>query len=699
MLDNLEDDKICAKKKRKKKKEKINDEKVEPTNYDKKYISSSSSIIIKTSKTKKDANKKTDQFVDNNIEEPNEDRPIKENIKLKNEQSDTPNDGKQLGDEIKKEKKEKKKKKKKKKKAEKIDTYCEVQENDAEKDEKAGEKTDEKTGEKTDDKTDEKKDELLEDSMVCYVSDRNKIEESTCETINKEPENVVKYVEEENSKTKLSKNFSLIKEEKKEEIILPNIKYLGTLESNICIINSFQDISSISCEEKTHGSCSDCSFVYHSSNEKFNLYTYIKENVNNYKKILENNLDKYEKKYVEDIISVLENVLKLLMEKKEKESMLAFQKSDKIQGSQNEICLSNSSEEDNEDIIKNYEKYNDNSVNESDDQKDIIFSNKNMAKKGISIYDVSYNNDVEKIEINKNKLLYKKKNINYSDIVKYTNISSSPVSNLGIDNSIGKKDKHKDEENYCNYIKKDVNIQEDDQTIKLFKNEQKSQIKDDNINSEIEDVEERLTKMLSENPQINKESNENSDDIFETIFKFYITDNQIKQKGKKKENILNENDNNLKKTNTEIHGGKTKGMMNLELFLTFSKNYKIIKNLLTKNELEKIFINECKGNIYITSKQFKKILIVCGQIAFTKPPHKNNYTDTKKIYSLLISWLTNNSPDNQKPQILKYVSLKSYTFSNESNKNNTPKSRDTKYNILKNSKSSLLPLKDKYKKK
>ncbi|SCM12514.1 conserved Plasmodium protein, unknown function [Plasmodium chabaudi adami] len=697
MLDNLEDDKICAKKKRKKKKkkEKINNEKVEPTDYDKKYISSSSSIIIKTSKTKKDANKKTDQFVDNNIEEPNEDRPIKENIKLKNEQSDTPNDGKQLGDEIKKEKKVKKKKKKKKKKADKIDTYYEVHQNDAEKDEK----TDKKTGEKTDEKTDEKKDELLEDSMQCYVSDRNKIEESTCETINKEPEHVVKYVEEENSKTKLSKNFSLIKEEKKEEIIPPNIKYLGTLESNICIINSFQDISSISCEEKTHGSCSDCSFVYHSSNEKFNLYTYIKENVNNYKKILKNNLDKYEKKYVEDIISVLENVLKLLMEKKEKESMLAFQKSDKIQDSQNEICLSNSSEEDNEDIIKNYEKYNDNSVNESDDQKDIIFSNKNMTKKGISIYDVSYNNDVEKIEIDKNKLLYKKKNINYSDIVKYTNISSTSVSNLGIDNSIGKKDKHKDEENYCDYIKKDVNIQEDDQTIKSFKNEQKSQIKYDNINSEIEDVEERLTKMLSENPQINKEPNENSDDIFETIFKFYITDNQIKQKGKKKENILNENDNNLKKTNTEIHGGKTKGMMNLELFLTFSKNYKIIKNLLTKNELEKIFINECKGNIYITSKQFKKILIVCGQIAFTKPPHKNNYTDTKKIYSLLISWLTNNSPDNQKPQILKYVSLKSYTFSNENNKNNTPKSRDTKYNILKNSKSSLLPLKDKYKKK
>ncbi|SCM05011.1 conserved Plasmodium protein, unknown function [Plasmodium chabaudi chabaudi] len=681
MLDNLEDDKICAKKKRKKKKkkEKINDEKVEPIDYDKKHISSSSSIIIKTSKTKKDANKKTDQFVDNNIEEPDEDWPIKENIKLKNEQSDTPNDGKQLGDEIKKEKKEKKKKKKKKKKAEPINACCEVQRNDAEKAEKT--------------------DELLEDSMECYVSDRNKIEESTCETINKEPENVVKYVEKENSKTKLSKNFSLIKEEKKEEIIPPNIKYLGTLESNICIINSFQDISSISCEEKTHGSCSDCSFVYHSSNEKFNLYTYIKENFNNYKKILENNLDKYEKKYVEDIISVLENVLKLLMEKKEKESMLAFQKSDKIQDSQNEICLSNSSEEDNEDIIKNYEKYNDNSVNESDDQKDTIFSNKNMTKKGISIYDVSYNNNVEKIEINKNKLLYKKKNINYSNIVKYTNISSTSVSNLGIDNSIGKKDKHKDDENYCDHIKKDVNIQEDDQTIKSFKNEQKSQIKDDNINSEIEDVEERLTTLLSENPQIDKEPNENSDDIFETIFKFYITDNQIKQKGKKKENIINENDNNLKKTNTEINGGKTKGMMNLELFLTFSKNYKIIKNLLTKNELEKIFINECKGNIYITSKQFKKILIVCGQIAFTKPPHKNNYTDTKKIYSLLISWLTNNSPDHQKPQILKYVSLKSYTFSNENNKNNTPKSRDTKYNILKNSKSSLLPLKDKYKKK
>ncbi|CAD2111803.1 conserved Plasmodium protein, unknown function [Plasmodium vinckei petteri] len=644
MLDNLEDDKICAKKKRKKKKkkEKKNDEKVEPTDYDKKHISSSSSIIIKTSKSKKHVNKKTEQFVDNNIEEPDEDKTIKENINLTNERADTSNDGKQLGDKIKKEKKEKKKKKKKKKKAEQINACCEVQQKDDEK------KDDEYTiGEK---EGDEKGHELLEDSMQCYVSEYNKIEKNIYETINKETENVVEYVEEENSKKKLSKNFSLIKEEKKEEIIPSNIKYLGTLESNICIINSFQDISSISCEEKTHGSCSDCSFVYHSSNEKFNLYTYIKENVNNYKKILKNNLDIYEKKYVEEIISVLENVLKLLMKKTEKESILAFQKSDQIQDSQNEICLSNSSEEDNEDIIKNYEKYNDNSVNESDEQKDIIFSNKNIGKKGI-------------------------------------------------DNSIRKKDKNKDEENYCDYIKKDISIQEDDQTIKLFKSEHKSQIRDDNINSEIEDVEERLTKMLSENQQIDKEPNESNDDIFETIFKFYITDNQIKQKGKKKENIINENDNNLKKTNTEINGGKTKGMMNLELFLTFSKNYKIIKNLLTKNELEKIFINECKGNIYITSKQFKKILIVCGQIAFTKPPHKNNYTDTKKIYSLLISWLTNNSPDHQKPQLLKYVPLKSYTFLNDNNKNNTPKSRDTKYNILKNSKSSLLPLKDKYKKK
>ncbi|VEV58397.1 conserved Plasmodium protein, unknown function [Plasmodium vinckei vinckei] len=646
MLDNLEDDKISAKKKRKKKKkkEKKNDEKVEPIDYDKKHISSSSSIIIKTSKTKKDVNKKTEQFVDNNIKELDEDKSIKENINLKNEQTDTSYDGKQLGDKIKKEKKEKKKKKKKKK-PEQINECCEVQQNDAEKDEKK------------DEKKNEKRNELLEDSVQDYISECNKIEKNIYETINKETENVVEYVEEENSKKKLSKKFSLIKEEKKEEIIPSNIKYLGTLESNICIINSFQDISSISCEEKTHGSCSDCSFVYQNSNENFNLYTYIKENVNNYKKILKNNLDIYEKKYVEEIISFLENILKLLMKKKEKESILAFQKSDQIQDSQNEICLSNSSEEDNEDIIKNYEKYNDNSANESDEQKDIIFSNNNIGKK------------------------------------------DGALSKKGIDNVIRKKDKNKEEENYCDYIKKDISIQEDDQTIKLFKSEHKSQIKDNNINSEIEDVEERLTKILSENQQIDKEPNENSDDIFETIFKFYITDNQIKPKGKKKENIINENDNNLKKTNTEINGGKSKGMMNLELFLTFSKNYKIIKNLLTKNELEKIFINECKGNIYITSKQFKKILIICGQIAFTKPPHKNNYTDTKKIYSLLISWLTNNSPDHQKPQLLKYSTLKSYTFSNDNNKNNTPKSRDTKYNILKNSKSSLLPLKDKYKKK
>ncbi|ETB63028.1 hypothetical protein, variant [Plasmodium yoelii 17X] len=456
------------------------------------------------------------------------------------------------------------------------------------------------------------------------------------------------------------------------------LSWVGTLESNICIINSFHDLSSISCEDKTYESCSDSSFIYQNLNENFNLYKYIKENNNNYKKILKNNLDIYEKKYVKEIILFLENILKLLIEKKTKESMLIFQ-GKQIQENSNqimekkEICFSNSSEEDNEEIIKNYEKYNYNSLDETDEQKDVIHSNINKkemipSKKGISINNTSDNN-VEKNETDKNKLLYKKKNKIYS-VIRSENISPNFVSNLDTDNSIRKKDKNIDEENVFENIKKDTNTYNDLQTIKLFKNEEKIQIKEDIIDIEID-----------------KEEDENSDDIFETIFKFYITDNQIKNKGNKKENI-----------NNEINGDKTKGMMNIELFLTFTKNYKIIKNLLTKSELEKIFINECKGNIYITLKQFKKILNICGQIAFTKPPHKNNYTDTKKIYSLLISWLINNSPEHQKCKLIKYIPLNSCTFLNDSNKSNTTKSRDAKHNIFKSSKSSI-SFKDKYKKK
>ncbi|CXI96091.1 conserved Plasmodium protein, unknown function [Plasmodium berghei] len=748
MLDNLEDDKICAKKKRKKKKK--NDKKVESIGYDRKNNSSSST------KTKKHINKKIEQSIVNNKEEPNVDKLIKENINEKNEKSDISIDDKNLGDKIKKEKKKKKKKKKKNEQSLHIsnilydekkiiidnnETYKIPVENASifenfentncseqqmvelesaaktiimDKSEKNSESKNEEDDCAVDEtEKDERKDELSENFMGCNKIEKNNSFEKKkiYEIINKEAGNMVEYNEKENSQKKLPRNFSLIKEKKKEEIIPTNIKYLGTIESNICIINSFHDLSSISCEEKIHDSCSDSSFVYQNLNENFNLYIYIKENSNNYKQILKKNLDIYEKKYVEEIISLLENILKLLIEKKTKDSILTFQK-EQIQESQNqimqkkEIYFSNSSEEDNEEIIKNFEKYNYNSVDESDEQKDVIYSNKNInkkvlpSKKGISLYSASdnNNNNVEKIETDKNKSLSKKKNRIYSNVIKSENISSSFVSNLDTENSIRKKEKKIDEENLYEYIKKDTSTYNDTQTIKLFKNEQKFQIKNDIIDSEIEDDKDKLTKIFSENQQIDKEENENSENIFETIFKCYITDNQIKKKGNKKENINNENDNNLRKMNTEINGDKTKGMMNLELFLTFTKNYKIIKNLLTKNELEKIFINECKGSIYITSKQFKKILIVCGQIAFTKPPHKNNYTDTKKIYSLLTSWLVNNSPEHQKPKLMKYIPLNSCTFLNDSNKNHTTKSRDAKYNILKSSKSSI-SFKDKYKKK
>ncbi|SOV83734.1 conserved Plasmodium protein, unknown function, partial [Plasmodium sp. gorilla clade G3] len=155
--------------------------------------------------------------------------------------------------------------------------------------------------------------------------------------------------------------------------------------------------------------------------------------------------------------------------------------------------------------------------------------------------------------------------------------------------------------------------------------------------------------------------------IFDIIYNHYVND--INQ------NTVKTNENYNRKGSNESNNNKG---MNLDLFLNFTKQYKILKNLLTKGELEQIFLKESKGNTYIQSKTFKKVLMMCAQKGFNKPPHNINFTDNKKMYTTLIQWLRNHSPENQKILILKSSDITNMNFSYESHKTIDLQKADTK---------------------
>ncbi|ETW33629.1 hypothetical protein PFTANZ_05665 [Plasmodium falciparum Tanzania (2000708)] len=220
-------------------------------------------------------------------------------------------------------------------------------------------------------------------------------------------------------------------------------------------------------------------------------------------------------------------------------------------------------------------------------------------------------------------------------------------------------------------------------------------IKNENDQKEIKEFKEK------EETKDNEEEEKNgkiTQSIFDIIYNHYVNDinqNIVKpnesysRKGSNESNNINNNNNN---------NNNNKGM-NLDLFLYITKQYKILKNLLTKGELEQIFIKESKGNTSIQSKTFKKVLMICAQKGFSKPPHNINFTDNKKIYTTLIQWLLNHSPENQKQLILKRSDITNMNFSNDSHKTidfkkaNVRTLSDSKYGSFKNKQHSSIFMK------
>ncbi|SBS86355.1 conserved Plasmodium protein, unknown function [Plasmodium ovale curtisi] len=473
-----------------------------------------------------------------------------------------------------------------------------------------------------------------------------------------------------------------------------NMKHLETHESKMCVANSLQAISSTSLEsvKSDEGSPAYEKFSYSDKIKTFDLLSYVRSNITNYRNILqEENLEIYERKCVEEIISFHKLKLKML-KKKEREFTISrnvdsFVEDEKKQNS------SNSSEESKEKIIKNYEQFNSSNIDESDEHGHTI-SRKDSCKHKVTKKKETYNmlgignkcasteedrelRDKMGEKIVSNEILYANRSLDVFHNSQKEDVFSCIKGNPGKRRNKGRE-----------YHPRDY-TPEDNPSSENIPNGYNAETGEKRGRGKRIMIEKgKKEETLSENADVEKDENPSNSggsgkNIFETIFNFYVGD-------------LDEDRN---RNNDEFDGKredakKVKGM-DLELFLHFAKHYKIIKSLLTKNELEKIFLNESKGYIYIQHKHFKKVLMLCAQNAFTKPPHKVNFTDTKKIYISLISWLSNNAPDNQKKAILKIFPLTNSTVSNEnsrkmdSQKNDTKKMSDTKNSILKSRQSSI----------
>ncbi|SCO93896.1 conserved Plasmodium protein, unknown function [Plasmodium malariae] len=465
-----------------------------------------------------------------------------------------------------------------------------------------------------------------------------------------------------------------------------DVKRLDTYESKICVVNSIQDISCISSEKddinKDSNMCK--AFSYSNKSKAFDLLSYLKDNVKNCRNMLkEENLEIYERKCIKEVISFHKLKLKCLKRIKKEFIKNKHLETTSVQ-QDNNAESSNSSEEDKQDIIKKFEQYNSITLDESYEMENITMyrgdtnkQKKKRKKEKKEICNMVHRSDSSiKIDqqeelnyFNSNKLINRK----CYEMIKSSGTSASSLNERNV---LGDS---QDVYKLSEYKLKDLTLKRCES--KKFNVEKVEDHKEENKDNDVKPKKENILK----NVDIDKEEeNPASKNIFETIFNFYSK--EVDQ------DIFR---NNCDSANRTGDGENTLKGMDIELFLNFAKHYKIIKSLLTKSELEKIFFNECKGNTYIQHKHFKKVLMICAQIAFTKPPHKVNFTDTNKIYVFLISWLCNNSPEQQKKIILKIISPIYSTILNENSKImdgskiDTKKWSDVKNSLLKSRQSSF----------
>ncbi|GAW82409.1 hypothetical protein PGO_124070 [Plasmodium gonderi] len=462
---------------------------------------------------------------------------------------------------------------------------------------------------------------------------------------------------------------------------------LETYESKVCVANSIHDISSPTSEneENTEGSYSDETVNYNKNKKTFNLLSYIENGIKNYINLLkEENVEIYERKCIKEIITFHKLKLKYLKKKKK-----SLQQNTNVQNSEpgyGSPTFHSTSEEDKEEIIKNFDRFNSLTSGKSDENSDIVT--------------IAHKKDIYKKK-NKSNNNIDTKNKSHKTMKSLTKQSNGEKKNNHPTNStlINKKKKeiHRNSEEldslYKSYITT-LNVTQMTHELNKVTNATQEKRESELTNNDI-DIKKEYPDALNvdiDAQNVNQERGEGeaNKNIFEAIFHFYIKD-------KEKETRKQKSELEMKKSDGDEASCATKGM-DIESFLNFAKHYKIIKSLLTKSELEKIFLNESKGNPYIQAKHFQKVLMTCAQIAFTKPPHKVNFTDTKKIYNSLILWLSNNSPEQQKKIISKNFPLTHSSSSWENSKTTESQKFDSKNTAFRNKQYSI-SVKDKNKKK
>ncbi|OTN65440.1 Uncharacterized protein PKNOH_S110084200 [Plasmodium knowlesi] len=458
------------------------------------------------------------------------------------------------------------------------------------------------------------------------------------------------------------------------------VKHLETYESKVCVANSFHDISSPASEneETQERSYTGETASYGENRKSFDLLSYIKNGIKNYVNMLkEENVEIYERKCVKEIIAFHKLKLKYLKKKNNKNKHNVHVENFTSDCRSN--ISSSTSEEDKEEIIRNFGRFDSFTLGQAEEVS--------------SSSPTTHIKSTNKKSPNENAHLRKKSN-------KSKNLSSKQIGGGSENNLLGsitamdlKKtktrsaNKSSDESSHgkmdTNFMM-DMEVQSQMEELGCAESARQGLVPPSNgakMKKECHPATTKIKNLATQSEDLEGGESPNRKNVFEALFHFYAKD-----KGNGKGKIE--------------PGGKTdeaisyaKGM-HLEAFLNFSKHYKIIKSLLTKSELEKIFLNESKGNTYIQGRQFQKVLMLCAQIAFTKPPHRVNFTDTKKIFQCLITWLCNNAPEQQKKIILKSCQLPDASMITENGKATEPQKAELKSSTFRNKQYSI-SLKDK----
>ncbi|ANQ10385.1 Uncharacterized protein PCOAH_00044330 [Plasmodium coatneyi] len=457
------------------------------------------------------------------------------------------------------------------------------------------------------------------------------------------------------------------------------VKHLETYESKVCVANSFHDISSPASEneETQQGSYTAESASYGENRKSFDLLSYIENGIKNYVNMLkEENVEIYERKCVKEMIAFHKLKLKYLKKKKKKIKQNIHVES--FTSNCGSHTSQSTSEEDKEEIIRNFGRFDSFTLGH--------------AEEGSSSSATTHNKSRNIKSRNENAHLGKKSSKSKNQCSKQTPWCSEN-DRLGSTTAVQvKKTKRRGANKSSDELSpgkmdtsslKDMEVESQLEEFGCAESARRGWVPPSNgaeVKRECNAAVLQNKSLATPNEDLNMGESPSSKNVFESLFHFYAKDKaNVEPEGK-----------------TRRAGCYAKGM-DLELFLNFSKHYKIIKSLLTKSELEKIFLNESKGNAYIQGRQFQKVLMLCAQIAFTKPPHRVNFTDTKKIFQCLITWLCNNAPEQQKKIILKSCQLADVSMLTENGKSTEPQKAEVKGSTLRNKQYSI-SVKDKSKK-